>query len=700
MRRITVRKGDGSLAMSLSKTVVLIVLAVTALVPQHAAGGGVLHAFPPVVDSRPVPVARPAIISSKSLVTVSESAIEYRINQTFYNDNEFPVEGLFVLPLEKLTPACPPELRIDGIVHQGEVLSAEEFFPILRKLTEQMRDPALLGLAGRDVLVVRDVKLGIRKQKTFRVAYRTPVAIKDHLVEIYLPLDGERYALAPVTEFEISVRFKMSRPIKTLFSPSHPVSVFREAPHRALVSLRRTGKRVRSHFRLLGVFGGPGVDLKVLTHRLPGENGYFMAVVGAPSFPGRAQEPDKDLVFVADVSGSLDGTWRERMKRALSFCLGKLRGGDRFNVLAAGTRVSRMSQSLVFVSDKGIFKAIQFMDSVGTPGGTDLYNALMIALEQFTSRSRQRIVVLISDGRSTVGITDSECLIDDVKKHNRHKARVFVLAVGDRPNVALLDRLAVATRGRMLRFSVADDFQSTMSRFLSDVSPPQVHQLALDFGEMSPRFVYPDQLPDIYRRESILIVGRYPGKEDTTVRVGLKWKMEDRSQRLSQMIRFPLVDPHHPYLASLWAMRRFGWLVERDLMKGPDHVVRQKIRLLAERFGFKTPPSMEHKHHRQPPGERDADLSSILWNCKTATSAHTLMAEGYRSAGGRVFRRESQRWVDTRFKSSLTTRKVESFSNDYFALLQQNPQIGPCLALGPDVTLVLGDQAVAVFPKL
>ncbi len=685
--------------MSLLKTVLLIILTAIAILPHEAAGGGVLHVFPPVVEDRPVPVARPTILISKALVTVSESSIEYRIDQTFYNDNEFPVQGLYVLPLENFSSDYAPDVRLDGVVRDAEVLSPEEFFPTLRKLTEQMHDPSLMGLAGRRVLVVRNVNLGIRKQKTFRITYHAPASVADDLLEVGIPFDGERYALSPVMEFEISVRFKMSRHIKSLFSPTHRLSVVREAPHRGLVTVKGSGKRVRSDFKLLAIFGGPGVDLKVLTHRPRGEDGYFMAVVGAPSFPGRTQEPDKDVVFVADASGSLGAHWRETTKRALSFCLGKLRGGDRFNVVAVGTRVSRMSDNLISVSDKNVLKGIQFMDSLQTAGGTDLYNGLMEALEQFSTRKRQRIVVLISDGRSTVGIIDSERLIEDVKKHNHFDARVFVLALGDRINIALMDRLAAATQGRMTRLSASDDFQSTVSGFFAEVSPPQVSQLALDLAAVNPKFVYPDPLADMYRRESLVILGRYFDTEDTPVKAGLTWKMEGRRHRLSRMITFPLVDAHHPYLSSLWAMRRFGWLLERDLMKGPDQPVRQKIRSLAARHGFKIPHLLEPSTQGTRPGSPAADLSSILWQCKTGSAPSALLAKDYRFAGNRIFRRESRQWVDTRFKSSLTTKKVECFSDDYFSLVQQHPELGTCLALGPNVTLVLGDQAMAIVAK-
>lgn len=674
----------------------LLILAVMALVPQPGFSGGVLHVFPPEVDGRPVPVARPTVLFSRTLITVSESTIAYRIEQTFYNDNEFPVSGLFLLPLAKSAVEDSLVVRINGIAARPTLYTPSGFFSVLRKLTEVMHDPSLLGLAGQNILVLQEVRLGIREQKTFRIEYTVPFAAKDGLTDILYPLTGERYARAPVAELEITVRFKLARPIKSLFSPLHQLSVMREAPHRALVSVRKSGKRVKADFRLLALIGGPEVDLRLLTHRLPGEEGYFMALVGPPSYPARSEEPNKDVVFVVDSSGSLGRSWYQVAKRAVSFCLGKLGPQDRFNVLAVGTRVSRMRDRLVPVTDKNVLHGIEFLSTVESSGGTDLYNGLMEALAQFTTRKRHRIIVLISDGRGTVGITDPVRLIDDVKRYNRWGARIFVLGVGDRTDVALLDKLAVTTKGTLQPCPQASDFQSTLSRFFSAFSPPQVSQLALDFGEISTQFVYPNPLPDLFRQESLVILGRYSGDKDVTRPVTLRWKMDGRPQSLSRTVRFARVKPEHPYLAPLWGMRHFGQLLERDLAKGSDSLVRSQIRTVAERFGFKTPAAFSRESKQGAHRSSDSNLGAMLWHCKTAHTTANLLGDEYRYVQGLVFRRDHGRWVDTRFRRSLSTKHVKFLSDDYFRLLQDNPGIGEYLALSPEVTLVLGNEAIVV----
>ena len=176
---------------------------------------------------------------------------------------------------------------------------------MLRKLTVSMKDPSLLGLAGASVVVVQPVHIGVRQQKSFRVQYRKPLTLENDALEILLPLDGERYSRGPVGELDIRVKLKMSRPVRTVLSPSHHLTITREAPHRCLVTAKTVGKRVRHDFRLLTTFSGEDLDLRLFTNRSPVKMGHFMAIVSPPIMPGKDKELDKDVVFLMDASGSM-----------------------------------------------------------------------------------------------------------------------------------------------------------------------------------------------------------------------------------------------------------------------------------------------------------------------------------------------------------------------------------------------------------
>ena len=140
------------------------------VIPAQCLGGGVFHVLPPTLNDRTVAVARLSVlVSSTYLITVSESSVEYRIDQTFFNDNDYPLDGLFSTADRMRRP-----LNKTGRTHRWctvpfySVYAEEHFLPTLRDLTVPMKDPSLLGIAGDSVMVIQPIHIGVRQQKSFR----------------------------------------------------------------------------------------------------------------------------------------------------------------------------------------------------------------------------------------------------------------------------------------------------------------------------------------------------------------------------------------------------------------------------------------------------------------------------------------------------------------------------------------------------
>lgn len=53
------------------------------------------------------------------------------------------------------------------------------------------------------------------------------------------------------------------------------------------------------------------------------------------------------------------------------------------------------------------------------------------------------LLVLLSDGRPTHGVTHTKTILDNARKRNRHDAAIFALAFGVDADLDLLDKLAL-----------------------------------------------------------------------------------------------------------------------------------------------------------------------------------------------------------------------------------------------------------------
>jgi len=648
--------------------------------PDLCNGGGILHVFPPTFQEQTFAVARPTVLLSRTEVTVSETYVAYRSDQTFFNDNEFPLEGVFLFPLDKVRFGVKPEVRVNGVPHPSNVVPPEEFFPTLRKYTAAMQDPSLLSLAGRTVLVVQPVNIGVRQQRTFRIQFQQPTCIQDNQFELALPLDGERYSLGPVGEIDILVRFKLSRPLRTIFSPTHHLSIARESPHRCLVSSRGESKRIRNDFRILATFSGEDVDFRLFARKDSAQKGTFMAFIAPPLLTAGEKEPDKDVVFLMDRSGSVGTANLALSKQAVTAALERLRPGDRFNVLTFGTRTSSLEDRLVTANDDNIIRAVRFVNSAVAGGGSDLYNALIAALEQFTSRRRPSMVLMAGDGRPTIGMTSPDEIIENLGRLNKFGARVFALAVGDGADLTFLDKVAQTTRGSSFQLSGKEPFHDELNRFLARISPPTVSQISMSFQDTTAEEVVPNPIPDLFSEEGIIVFGRFTDAQAESGKVRLKAIEKGRPQSFVRTVKFPSEagDGRH-YIPDIWAMRQIALLLERERFKGPERETQDKMARLAREFGFKMPSGA---------GRSTADSGELFWQFKTSLVPEDVESDLVRRVQGRVFYREGVTWVDAEYRGEAFVQTVRFLSDEYFALLKEHPQLGSFFALGPEIVLV------------
>lgn len=70
------------------------------------------------------------------------------------------------------------------------------------------------------------------------------------------------------------------------------------------------------------------------------------------------------------------------------------------------------------------------------------------------------------------------------------------------------------------------------------------------------------------------------------------------------------------------------------------------------------------------------------------------------TVGDRTFILREGVWTDTTFQpDSMETQKIVFLSDEYFALLDAQPELGPYFALGERVIVVVGDVAYEIVSE-
>ena len=101
-------------------------------------------------------------------------------------------------------------------------------------------------------------------------------------------------------------------------------------------------------------------------------------------------------------------------------------------------------------------------------------------------------------------------------------------------------------------------------------------------------------------------------------------------------------------------------------------------------------------YFRADSGAEAIDLSRAIGRYKRETVAGQKKTDAVRHIGKRVFYRIDGQWIDSAYKKEMKTRRIAFACDDYFKLLDDHPELKPCLALGERIIVVLDGTAILI----
>jgi Ca-activated chloride channel family protein len=306
-----------------------------------------------------------------------------------------------------------------------------------------------------------------------------------------------------------------------------------------------------------------------------------------------ADAAPKDIVFVVDRSGSMAGEKIEQARQALQFILGQLNEEDRFAIVSFDDLIETQAEALQPVTAQTIRRAQSYVATLHDRGNTDIEGALRRGLEMLkVSQPRlgaTPVIVFLTDGLPTAGVTDEAAIVDSVRLGNVSVgASIHVFGVGYDVNTHLLDRIAVQNHGAVTYVQPGESLERVLTTFYSQIAHPLLTDVEAEFEGLTVEDVYPRQLPDLFVGSSLALVGRYSTADSAMATVRLRGQMA--GEVWEQVYSFDLAEPgDHPFVARLWATRRVGELLDRVRVEGETAALVEEIETLGLRHGIVTP---------------------------------------------------------------------------------------------------------------
>ena len=706
----------------------IIIPFLLSLIPLSPAfADGIIIPHPPICEPGPcpipVPISQLAIEYHRVDVRIEKQVAITHVDQVFRNDNDWTVEGTYVFPIPEGAAITEFTLWIDGEPVEGEILTKEEARRTYEDIVRTMRDPALLEYIDRGAVQASVFPIPPGGERRIELEYSEILTSEEGLIRYSYPLNTEKFSTEPLEDVVVRVDVLSNEPIRAIYSPSHDISVDREGEYRFTAGYEDSFVTPDKDFDLYYSVAENDIGLNLLTYRDPqGEdNDGFFLLIAAPSVDtGNQRAIPKDVIVVLDRSGSMDGEKFLQAQDALHYVLDHLNPEDRFNIIAFSTGMKTFAKQLEDVDE--VAEAHRWIDSLAAAGSTDINRALLEALDQ-TQAGRPTIIIFLTDGLPTEGETETEDILENIRRNAAENVRLFAFGVGYDVDTFLLDTLAQENRGATNYVTPGEPIDEIVSAFYSKVSLPVLIDLELDFGEITTFDLYPEELPDLFAGTQLLVVGRYKNPGYETVKLSgmvdgerMRFRYSDQRFRSSGGADF---------LPRLWATRKIGALLNQIRLQGPDKELVDQVVKLSIRYGIVTPytsylvtePNMLGAEAQQDiaegafdellstpmvfSGEDAVGRAAAESEIKSAEAPLVLSqeaAEIVKYVGSRTFRLVEGVWIDTAFDPDrMDTVDVPFLSEAYFELANARTEFGDAFALGDSVIVVVDELAYRVI---
>jgi Ca-activated chloride channel family protein len=706
---------------------ILLVMSMAAVYVMPAQADGIIIPEPPICDPgpcrEPFPISQLAIEYHHVDVTIENQVAITHVDQVFRNDNDWTVEGTYVFPIPPGASVTQFTLWIDGKAVEGEILERDEARDIYEDIVRTLRDPALLEYLEQGAMQASIFPIEPGQERRIELEYTEVLQIENGLVNYRYPLNTEKFSTEPLEDVRVSVDVKSPHPVRAIYSPTHKIDINRDNDYRFDVTYEENDVKPDTDFELIYSVTDEDIGLNLITYRDPDEKDGFFLLLAAPSVEENPnQRIPKDVFVVLDRSGSMDGEKFIQAQEALIYILDHLHADDRFNIIAfsSGTRAYEDNLQPADEADQ----AKDWVYSLSAAGSTDINLALLEALAQ-VERGRSTIILFLTDGLPTEGVTDSEEIITNIQKEAPDNVRLFAFGVGYDVDTFLLDTLSGNMHGATTYVTPDEAIDETVSAFYAKVSTPVLTDIELDFGDVITYDLYPDPLPDLFAGSQLVLVGRYKNSGGGTIELSgwvegrrVTYEYEDHTFRSRGGSDF---------LPRLWATRKIGALLNQVRLQGANEELVDQIVQLSIRYGIVTPyTSYLVTEHEMLGAEAQQDIAdNVLEEMESEPAAVTgfdaferAAAEGeykdadvplapseevedlVRIAGTRTYRLLDGVWVDTSYDpENMDTVRIPFLSDDYFALADARSDLAAGFALGDRVIAVADGVAYEVVSE-
>jgi Ca-activated chloride channel family protein len=553
--------------------------------PPQVGEGSLLYRSPVSGRYESVP-----LIHTDAFVDIRGLVAAATVTQQYANSTAEPIEAVYVFPLPHDAAVYDMEIHIGNRVIHSVVRERQEAKRVYEAAKSAGKRAALLEEERPNIFTTSIANIMPGDRIDVRMRYVEPLRWEgDHMRLVFPMVVGPRYipgtqpvghtgtgwasdtdAVSDASRITPPVRNPESRSghdisvavdldsgfeAASLKCVSHEISVRRLADGRQHVELA-TGATLPNKDFVLEVRQADSTQPKTALFLSPandsGETQFLLAAF-PPTVQPSARVP-VEMLYMIDVSGSMEGTSIQQARGALLQALDRLQPGDRFGILAFSSGYHEFSSEPLPATAENLAAARRYVKGLQAGGGTEMLPALLHLMRKPISSDYLRHIILLTDGD-----LGNEEQIFAALRSDLGNSRLYTIAIGSAPNLFLATKMAQFGRGTFTHIADISEIQEQMSRLFASIESPVLTDVKLTFTGVEVAEVYPEHVPDLFLHQPLLIFGHIikgrVGTVHLTARAG--------NDPYETSIGFDASQAtFHPGITTFWARQRVEDLMD------------------------------------------------------------------------------------------------------------------------------------------
>ena len=452
-----------------------------------------------------------------------------KLTQTFKNSSKHWVNGLYVFPLPENAAVDHLLMTVGERKIEGQIKEKSAAKKIFLQAKSAGKTASLVAQQRPNMFSNTIANIGPGETITISIEYQQTLSFEQQQYSLRFPMTitprylpsttpGELATSAELsqdqyrqsnTDIELQVNLHAGFEVQDIKSEFHPITIKQLSDGSQHIQILKGSVTNQDFVLNWRPELGAAPQSAHFTQQVNGDEYGLIMLLPPAKTEQETKTPSREVVFVLDTSGSMEGDSIKQAKKALILAIEQLQESDNFNIIEFNSYAQNLWKWPRSADSKNTQDAKHFVNSLSANGGTEMEIALKLALSQpkVNAADTLRQIVFITDG----SVGNEESLMQLIS-HKLGNSRLFTVGIGSAPNSYFMSEAAKMGRGTYTYIGSVDQVQQKMLALLTKLQHPAITDIELQLNASTLHSnsnqqleFYPNVISDLYKGEPLVL---------------------------------------------------------------------------------------------------------------------------------------------------------------------------------------------------